>query len=137
MNSPAFGRIITELDHVRIYKLLQRQGTAAGVAAELAEVIDSAEQVRPQDVAPDVVTMLTRVRVADPGGANARSLTLVYPPEADAGKGFISVLSPLGTSLLGLRAGETAHWRGVDGKSGDLTVQAIEYQPEAHGDYTD
>lgn len=137
MNSPAFGRIITELDHVRIYKLLQRQGAGAGIVAELAEVIDSAEQVRPQDVAPDVITMLTRVRVADLGGGNARSLTLVYPPEADAGKGFISVLSPLGTSLLGLRAGETAHWRGVDGKTGGLMVQAIEYQPEAHGDYTD
>lgn len=137
MNSPAFGRTITELDHVRIYKLLQRQGTTAAAAAELSDVIDAAEQVRPQEVAPDVVTMLTRVRVADPATGSERTLTLVYPPEADAGKGFISVLSPLGTSLLGLRAGETAQWRGVDGKTAGLVVRAIEYQPEASGDYTD
>ena len=70
------------------------------------------------------------------GGAE-RSLTLCYPPEADAGKGFISVLSPLGTALLGLRVGETAQWRGADGKPAEGVVRAIEFQPEANGDYTD
>lgn len=136
MTSTAFGRTITDLDHVRIYKLLQRAGAAAS-AEELSELIDAAEHVRPQEIAPDVVTMLTRVRVADPASGSERTLTLVYPPEADASKGCISVLSPLGTSLLGLRAGETAHWRGLDGKAGELVVRAIEYQPEANGDYTD
>lgn len=137
MNHTAFARTITELDYVRIYKLLERQGTGTEAAARLSELIDAAEQVRPQDVAPDVVTMLTRVRVADPDGGGERTLTLVYPPEADASRGLISVLSPLGASLLGLRAGETAEWRGQGGKAGTLLVRAIEFQPEAHGDYTD
>lgn len=134
MTDTAFARTITELDHVRIYKLLQRQGL--GDDAPLAELIDAAEQVTPQTVAPDVVTMLTRVRVADAAGSE-RSLTLCYPPEADAGKGFISVLSPLGTALLGLRVGEAAQWRGADGKTAELVVRAIEFQPEANGDFTD
>lgn len=136
MTSTAFARTITELDHVRLFKLLQRQG---GDAADspLAELIDAAEHVAPQAVAPDVVTMLTRVRVADPAGGAERSLTLCYPPEADAAKGFISVLSPLGTSLLGLRVGETAEWHGGDGKPAEVVVRAIEFQPEANGDYTD
>lgn len=135
MTDTAFGRTITDLDHIRLYKLLQRQGLADD--APLAELIDAAEIVTPQTVAPDVVTMLTRVRVADLVGGAERSLTLCYPPEADAARGFISVLSPLGTALLGLRAGESARWRGADGKPGEVVVRAIESQPEANGDYTD
>ena len=132
-------RTITDLDHVRIFNLLRRQTAAGGApehVAELAEIIDVADQVRPQEVAADVVTMLSRLRVADPATGAERSITLCYPPEADAAQGMISVLSPLGTSLLGLRVGEVAHWHGVDGKPGALSVQAIEFQPEASGDYT-
>ncbi len=136
MSSTAFARTITELDHVRLFKLLQRQGAGAS-AEELSELIDAAEHVRPQEVAPDVVTMLTRVRVADLAGGAERTLTLCYPQDADAAKGFISVLSPLGTSLLGLRVGETAQWSGPDGRPAELRLVAIEFQPEANGDYTD
>ena len=132
-------RTITDLDHVRIFNLLRRQTAAGGApehARDLAELIDAAEQVRPQEIAPDVVTMLSKLRVADPATGAERSITLCYPPEADAAQGMISVLSPLGTSLLGLRVGEVARWRGIDGKEGALEVRAIEFQPEASGDYT-
>ena len=63
-------------------------------------------------------------------------MTLVYPPDADAAQGMISVLSPIGTSLLGLSVGDVARWQGLDGKPGALEVRAIEFQPEASGDYT-
>ena len=132
-------RTITDLDHVRIFNLLRRQTAAGGApehARDLAELIDAAEQVRPQEIAPDVVTMLSKLRVADPATGAERSITLCYPPEADAAQGMISVLSPLGTSLLGLRVGEVARWRGIGGKTAERVVRAIEFQPEASGDYT-
>ena len=132
-------RTITDLDHVRIHSLLRRQAAAGATntqAEELAELIDFADQVRPQEIAGDVVTMYSKVRVGDPAGGPERSLTLVYPPDADAAQGMISVLSPIGTSLLGLRVGDVARWLGVDGKPGALEVRAIEFQPEASGDYT-
>ena len=132
-------RTITDLDHVRIHSLLRRQSAAGAVneqADALAELIDFADQVRPQEIAPDVVTMSSKVRVADPQGGAERSLTLCYPPDADAAQGLISVLSPIGTQLLGLRVGDVARWLGVDGKPGALQVRAIEFQPEASGDYT-
>ncbi len=139
--SPAanFHRTITDLDHVRIFNLLRRQaaaGSASDHASVLAEVIDASDQVRPQEIAGDVVTMYSKLRVADPAGGDERSVTLVYPPDADAAQGMISVLSPLGTALLGVRVGEVAQWQGADGKPGALTVLAIEFQPEASGDYT-
>ncbi len=134
-----FNRTITELDHVRIFNMLRRQlagGGASAQAEDLSEVIDAAEVVRPQEIAGDIVTMYSKLRVADPSGGAERSVTLVYPANADAAQGMISVLSPLGTALLGLRVGEVARWRGVDGKEGALQVLAIEFQPEASGDYT-
>jgi regulator of nucleoside diphosphate kinase len=132
-------RTITDLDHVRIHSLLRRQAASGAVnkqADELAELIDSADQVRPQEIAPDIVTMYSKVRVADPESGAERILTLCYPPDADAAQGLISVLSPIGTQLLGLRVGDVARWLGVDGKPGALQVRAIEFQPEASGDYT-
>ena len=138
--SPATDyRTITDLDHVRIFNLLRRQGTAGQSPAQaeaLAELIDAADQVPPQQIAGDIVTMYSKLRVADAAGGAERSVTLVYPADADAAQGMISVLSPLGTALLGLRAGEVARWRGIDGKEGALEVRAIEFQPEASGDYT-
>ena len=131
-------RTITDLDHVRIFNLLRRRRPPGGApehARDLAELIDAAEQVRPQEIAPDVVTMLSKLRVADPATGAERTIVLCYPPEADAAQGIISVLSPLGTSLLGLRVGDTARWLGADGKPGQLHVRAIDFQPEASGDY--
>ena len=127
--------ILTELDHVRLANLLRREGVPPH-AAGLPALIDDAELVRPQEIGADVVTMHSRLRVADPAGGAERVLTLCYPAEADAAQGRISVLSPLGTSLLGLRVGETARWRGADGKDTALQLRAIEFQPEASGDYT-
>ena len=138
--SPATDyRTITDLDHVRIFNLLRRQGTAGQSPAQaeaLAELIDAADQVPPQQIAGDIVTMYSKLRVSDADGANERRLTLCYPADADVAQGMISVLSPLGTALLGLRVGELARWRGIDGKEGALEVRAIEFQPEASGDYT-
>ena len=131
-------RTVTELDHVRIYNLLKRQfGSAtAPQAEELGDVIDNADLVRAQEIDADIVTMYTKLRVADGQNGPERTITLCYPPDADAAKGMISVLSPIGTSLLGLRVGESARWQGADGKPAELTVRAIEFQPEASGDYT-
>ena len=59
--SPATDyRTITDLDHVRIFNLLRRQGTAGQSPAQaeaLAELIDAADQVPPQQIAGDIVTM--------------------------------------------------------------------------------
>ena len=138
--SPATDyRTITDLDHVRIFNLLRRQGTAGQSPAQaeaLAELIDAADQVPPQQIAGDIVTLYSALRVSDADGATARRPTLCYPAAADVAQGMISVLSPLGTALLGLRVGELARWRGIDGKPAELRLLAIEYQPEASGDYT-
>lgn len=128
-------RTLTELDHVRITRLIERTGAHAAASAVEA-VLDLAELVSSHSVPGDVVTMCSRVRVADAQGGAERELTLCYPHEADAATGCVSVLSPVGAALLGLRVGETARWCTPDGREAALELRQILYQPEANGEFT-
>ena len=53
----------------------------------------------------DVVTMYSRVELVDVHTHRRQVVTLCYPQDAEPAAGFISVLSPVGISLLGLREG--------------------------------
>lgn len=132
-------RTLTELDHVRLSRLLQRhrQGGAAPAAlAALQDLLDDATLVPSAQVPPDVVTMYARVEVQDPATARRSTLTVCYPPDAAPEQGRVSALSPLGAGLLGRRVGELARWAAPDGAPRALQIAALAYQPEASGDYT-
>ena len=127
-------RTLTRLDHVRIARLLA-QATGA-VARELRELLDATEPVDSQAVSPTVVTMNTRVLLEDSAGGDPACLTLCYPPDVDPARGHVSVLSPVGSALLGVRLGELARWQAPDGRQYAARVLGVLYQPEASGDYT-
>ena len=55
-----------------------------------------------------------------------RRVTLVYPQEADIAAGRISVLTPIGTALIGLAEGQSIDWTSRDGRRQWLTVVAVE-----------
>lgn len=131
-------RTLTELDHARLTRLLPRAGTApreAGIAA-LRAAIDNAELVGSNAVPPDIVTMYSRVELAEPGSGRRHVLTLCYPADAEPAEGFVSVLSPVGASLLGLRVGALARWQTPAGDEVQAEVLALLFQPEASGDFT-
>jgi regulator of nucleoside diphosphate kinase len=84
--------------------------------------------VLPADrVPPDVVTMNSRIRFVD--GDVERHAKLVYPGEAD-GRGRISVLSPLGATLLGLAAGQATSARLPGSAPRRILVEEVLSQPE-------
>lgn len=122
-------RELTELDYVRLRKL-----SAGNATPELAQVLDNADVVPGREIDPTVVTMQTRFELEELDTGERRVLTLSYPEDAKPAEGFISVLSPLGCSLIGLRPGDTTQWHSPSGaKSG--RVVAVLFQPEASGDY--
>jgi regulator of nucleoside diphosphate kinase len=55
-----------------------------------------------------------------------RRVTLVYPTEADIAAGRISVLTPIGTALIGLSQGQSVDWTARDGRRHRLTVVSVE-----------
>lgn len=129
----ADDRTLTELDHGRIGRLINQQERHSH---PMATVLEEAELLPSREVPPDVVTMHTRLLLADLETGRELKLTLCYPADAEPTRGFVSVLSPVGMSVLGLRVGEVARWRLPDGWEGAARVEAIEFQPEAHGIYT-
>ncbi len=128
--------IVTQPDLERLGAML---GSAElpneGVADRLHDELMRAEVVSPELIPSDVVTMRSRVVFADARTGAQREVTLVYPSEADATTKRISVLSPLGTALLGMRVGQLVEWTLPNGRHARYRVLAIRYQPEAAGHF--
>lgn len=123
-------RSLTELDFTRVSKLNRGQ-----IPDDLFEELNSADLVLPQEISPDIVTMNSQVEIVFEGSAVHQTFTICYPKDVDAGLGFISVLSPVGSALLGRRVGDTAIWQLPRGDERSAMVAAILFQPEASGDY--
>lgn len=88
-----------------VYDLQESQYLAA-----LAGELRRAKVVARSHMPPDVVTMNSTVRLSDLETGEAETYTLVYPEEADIEANRISVLAPVGTALLGYRAGDVVEW---------------------------
>lgn len=129
-------RILTELDEVRLRRLRERQPLPEPLASALAKVLDESDVVPSRDIAPVVVTMLSRVRVRPLEGGPVRDITLAYPADAHPEQGQLSVLSPVGLALLGWPVGHTVQWQTPDGREASWIIVSIDYQPEAAGHYT-
>jgi regulator of nucleoside diphosphate kinase len=99
---------------------------------DLQRELNRARIVPPRRVPPDVVTMHSQARVLDVDTGEEMLFKLVFPEEADIEAGDLSVLAPLGTAILGYRAGDTLAWRVPAGER-HLKVLEVVYQPEANG----
>jgi len=137
MNGQARERVLTELDQVRL-AMLSRRGSRSRLPSSLGidAVLDDARVVPSRRVAPDIVTMYSQVLLHFVNDGVKRKLTLCYPQDAEPQFGFVSVLSPIGLSLLGQQVGATVRWVSPDGSERMAEVYAILFQPEASGDYT-
>jgi regulator of nucleoside diphosphate kinase len=139
MEVSSLERTLTEIDHRRLTRLMARAKADPRLLPfleGLEELLAYSDLVEPARVPPDVVTMYSRVLLADTAGAEPGKFSVCYPEDAEPAQGFISVLSPLGTSLLGSRVGELVHWRGPHGLAQSARVATMLFQPEASGDYT-
>lgn len=130
---------ITEVDRQRLEKLIEIASERDSMAGHenlrrLEDELDRAETVAPKDVPADVVTMRSKVRLRDLNTGEEMVYTLVFPTEANYDEGKISVLAPVGTAMLGYRAGDTIEWQVPSGLR-RLKVEELLYQPEAAGEY--
>jgi regulator of nucleoside diphosphate kinase len=128
--------VITQDDMARLKELV-RQGRKASRRdqdhlAELDQELDRAEIINAADLSPDVVTMHSTVRVRDLDSDRSVVYTLVFPVDADIEKKRISVLAPIGTALIGYRAGDHVEWR-TPGGTKRLQIEEVLFQPEAAG----
>jgi regulator of nucleoside diphosphate kinase len=127
---------ITRLDFDRLTSMIELESARFDTASleQLDRKLSSARIVDPREIPADLVTMNSRVRYQRAGGASSREVALVYPSDAAPDRGRVSVLSPIGVSLIGRRAGEV---------TGDVErlpsmrvrIAEVSYQPEANGHF--
>ncbi|MBL8597032.1 MAG: nucleoside diphosphate kinase regulator [Devosia sp.] len=119
-------------DHQQLARLaLAGSGHSADAADDLLYELDRAQIVDDPKMPTDVVRMGSRVRFRT--GRDERHVTLVWPAEADIAERRVSVLTPVGTALLGLRSGQSITFRTRDGRPQMLTVLGV-LPPEGEHD---
>lgn len=127
---------ITEMDMIRLRELLNEaliEGVKGDTAfRDLEMELDQAEIVDSKELPRNVITMNSKVLV-DLNGYE-EEVSLVYPHDADLIENKISILSPIGTAMLGYSEGDTIKCEVPSGNM-ELHIKSILYQPEAAGDY--
>lgn len=118
--------ILSETDAERITDLaLSAQARVPKVADLLLEEIDRAD-VRPDaDTPADIAGMGAEVEFVDLSHGETRTVTLVYPAEADISAGRVSILTPVGAGLLGLRPGQSIQWPDREGRERELRIVSV------------
>lgn len=115
--------VVLNTDYQKIIALLARADSAAADALDAevarAEILDDAE------FPSGAVRMGSTVTFKDTDSGAIDTVTLVYPEAADVAQMKISILSPVGSALIGLRIGEMIEWPMPNGKLRHLEVISV------------
>ncbi len=114
--------VLTAADHEKLSVLAN---AAANTMPEVAEELDRAHVLPKGRLPADTVCMGCEVDFRDDMTGRVQTVTLVYPSEADISKGRISVLTPIGTALIGLPVGKSIDWTTRTGETKRLTVLRV------------
>ncbi|MBS7697406.1 MULTISPECIES: nucleoside diphosphate kinase regulator [unclassified Chelatococcus] len=118
--------VVSEAEYERLVGL----ATAAldripEVAEELLAEMDRASVVADKSVPRNAVRMGSTLEYQTAEGEKRR-VTLVYPGDANIADGKISIMTPIGTALIGLSPGQSITWIARDGRQHELTVVTVE-----------
>lgn len=113
--------IIGRSDYVVLAHLAS---AGSGSADELQTELDRAAIIDDVEVPPNVVRMGSTVGYTVDGN-KPTTVTLVYPIEADIEKGRVSIMTPIGTALIGLAPGQAIDWKTRDGNIRTLKVVTV------------
>jgi regulator of nucleoside diphosphate kinase len=94
-------------------------------------VLDLARVVRTDAVPDTVVTMNSCVEFEDARSGTKEMISIVYPAEADPASGRVSVLSPVGSALIGASCGAEVELPLPHGATRRMRIVRVVYQPES------
>ncbi len=113
--------------------LVERLESLASAAMErfpeaaypLVTKLTRARLVAASKLPQDCVTVGSSVTYQDEQTGRAQQVTLVFPERADISRGLVSVLTPIGVALLGLRPGNRVRWETRAGEERALSVLTV------------
>jgi regulator of nucleoside diphosphate kinase len=128
--------LFTEVDRFRLGQLLASDD-ARGLARwhlldELEWQLETSEAALPESIPEDVVTMNSIVRLVNVNSAAEVVCRVVYPEDVDLFDCGVSVLDPLGTSLIGCEVDDLVECESGKGP-GLWRIAEIVFQPERSG----
>lgn len=94
------------------------------VGPDLSEKLENSWVLADDQVSLDTVSLGTTVSYDVDG--QKRQVTLVLPNELQAEAARLSVLTPVGVALLGLKPGQRGEWNSRDGRRHQLTVVSVD-----------
>jgi regulator of nucleoside diphosphate kinase len=96
------------------------------LADRLLDEISRARVVTAKKMPANVVAIGSTVTYRDETTGQERSVTLVFPEDADIARGQVSVMTPIGVALLGLTEGAAFYWDTRENQRRMLTVIGVE-----------
>lgn len=120
--------MVGSAEHHALMVLAMTGAQSADAADDLNYELDRARVVGEDALPPDVVRMGSTVTFRQDGGKR-ETVTLVYPEHAAPEAGKLSILTPIGTALLGLRPGQSLRWCFRDGGMRLISVVAVDEKP--------
>ncbi|MFO1143162.1 MAG: nucleoside diphosphate kinase regulator [Amaricoccus sp.] len=112
-------------DRLEALAAVAMRGPAAELGDRLMREVARATVLPSEDVPGDVVNIGSEVDFRDDVTGRAQTVVVVLPDGADIAARRISVLTPIGAALIGLRAGASIGWETRDGEERRLTVLAV------------
>jgi regulator of nucleoside diphosphate kinase len=126
---PAIHMIEVEAD--RLTELaLHKQHELNRIYELLLGEIDRAAICSRDAMPTNVVTMGSEVTFLDEKTGTQRTVSLVYPAFADIAAGRVSILTPVGAGLIGLRTGQSILWPDRGGQEHRLTIVEVKQPTE-------
>jgi regulator of nucleoside diphosphate kinase len=127
-------RIVNKEDRRRLQDAIQAARSSWRTYAPyldwLTLRLEQATAVDAAQVPGDVVTMDSRVELADFRTGRYEAIALVYPDAPKVVDNAVSIFEPAGLALLGGRVGEIVTWQD-EGASRTARIARLSYQPEA------
>lgn len=117
--------VLSSVDHHQLNQLaMAGLDRTPELSDDLLSELERASVVDAAAVPADIVRMGSTVIYRKDTGQE-QEVTLVYPVDADIATGRISIMTPIGTALIGLRVGQSITWRDRAQKRHMLTVLAV------------
>lgn len=91
----------------------------------LLEEISRARLHQPDSIDRGVVTLGALIDFVDEATGRGGIVELVLPSQADISRGRISILTPIGSGLIGLSEGQSIVWPVQEGEQHRLTVVKV------------
>lgn len=96
-------------------------------AEELEKELKKARLVHKDELPQDVVRLNSTVVIKEAKENKEIELTVVVPEKANIKKRLISIMSPIGTALIGFRKGQQVRWKVPAGKK-TFTIMNVQNQ---------